>query len=338
VPNAPNVLRWDGSPGHYEVYYLTLTDPRSGVGVWVRYTMTAPLAGAGDAPSAALWFVVTDPRPGYPPVVARKATVPIDRLAARADPFELRVADALLANDRMAGAFDDVAWDLRWTPSGRHYGHVHPVLQRLGLAETVLELPHADLSIEGTVAFAGERLELAGARGAQAHIWGAKHARSWAWVHCNDLRTADGRATPGAFIDAVSVTATRAGREFGPVTPVVGRLAGRDFASISPVRVLRNWSSYALTGWRFEGADRTRKLIVEVDADRDQLAGVTYRDPDGESAYCYNTETASIRLHLYERAPRVGGWAHASTLHARGAAHFEYAQRTPIPDMELHLR
>ena len=338
MPNAPNVLRWDGGPGHYEVYYLTLTDERSGVGVWVRYTMTAPLPDAGETPSAALWFVVTDPRSGHPPVVARKATVAIERLAARADPFELRVAEALLRDDRMAGGFEDVAWDLRWTPSGRHYGHVHPLLQRLGLAETVLELPHADLSIDGGVEFAGERLELAGAHGGQAHIWGAKHARSWAWVHCNDLRTTDGRPAPGAFIDAVSVTATRAGREFGPATPVVGRLAGRDFASISPVRVLRNWSTYALTGWRFEAADRARKLIVEVDADRDRLAGVTYRDPDGEYAYCYNTETASIRLHLYERAPRVGGWAHASTLHSDGAAHFEYAQRTPVPDLELHLR
>ncbi len=339
MPNAPNVLRWDGSPGHYEVYYLTLTDARSGVGVWIRYTMTAPLADAGEPPSASLWFVVTDPRTGRAPVLARKATVPIDRLDCPGR--SVRTARRRRAAERT------IAWPARsrtWPGicagrrPGAHYGHVHPVLQRLGLAETVLELPHADLSIEGTVDFAGERLELAGARGGQAHIWGAKHARSWAWVHCNDLRTADGRAAPGAFVDAVSVTATRAGRAFGPVTPVVGRLAGRDFASISPVRVLRNWSSYALTGWRFEAADRTRKLIVEVDADRERLAGVTYRDPDGEYAYCYNTETASIRLHLYERAPRVGGWAYASTLHSHGGAHFEYAQRTPIPDQELHLR
>jgi len=337
VPNAPNALRWDGSAGHYEVYYLTLTDARSGVGVWIRYTMVAPLPATGEPAAAALWFVVTDPRAGRPPVLARKTTLPIDRLHARADPFELRAGDATLTDGRMTGALDDVAWDLRWTPSGRRYGHVHPLLERLGAADTVLELPHADLSIEGWVQWGGERLELAGARGGQAHLWGSKHARSWAWVHCNDLRTAGDEPAGDAFIDAVSVSTTRAGREFGPVTPVVGRFAGRDFRSISPLRVLRNRSRYSPAGWRFEAAGRTRKVIVEVDADRERLAGVTYRDPDGEFAYCYNTETASIRLHLYERARRVGGWGPAGALHADGRAHFEYGQRTPVPGLELHL-
>ena len=43
---SANVLQWDGSPGHYEVYYLSATDPRSGLGLWVRYTMLAPLHAA----------------------------------------------------------------------------------------------------------------------------------------------------------------------------------------------------------------------------------------------------------------------------------------------------
>jgi hypothetical protein len=157
-------------------------------------------------------------------------------------------------------------------------------------------------------------------------------------VHCNDLVSVGGEPAPGAFVDAVSVRTRRFGREAGPFTPVVGRLAGEDFCSVSPLRVVANWSSYALTGWRFEAIAGARKLIAEVDAARDQLVGVTYHDPDGEPAYCYNTETASIRLHLYERAPRVGGWAHAASWQAGGRAHFEYAQRTPVPGLELHLR
>ena len=38
------------------------------------------------------------------------------------------------------------------------------------------------------------RVELAGARGAQAHLWGARHANSWGWAHAADLETLGGHA------------------------------------------------------------------------------------------------------------------------------------------------
>ena len=330
-----NALRWDGQPGHYEVYYLTVTEPESGVGVWIRYTMLAPLASAGEPATASLWVLAMDPRPDRQPTFGRKATVPIDRMESVAEPFELVIDGARLRDDGMSGAFEDVAWDLRWAPTDHGYEHVHPALQRLGVAKTVLVLPHADLAVDGTITLGDERLELNNARGGQAHLWGSKHASSWAWVHCNDFSHADGTPAPGAFVDGVSVIVPRFGRETGPSTPVVARVGERDFTSTSPLRVVGNDSTFALTGWRFEAVDGDRKLIGEVDADRDQLAGVTYHDPDGELAYCYNSETASMRLHVFERAHQVGGWAHVMTLYAAGRAHFEYAQRTPLAELQL---
>ena len=66
---SANAFRWNGRPGHYEVYYLTITDPGTGVGIWIRYTMVAPIAPAGDdagqsEATCALWFLAMDPRPG----------------------------------------------------------------------------------------------------------------------------------------------------------------------------------------------------------------------------------------------------------------------------------
>lgn len=341
-----NALRWDGQPGHYEVYYLTVTEPQSGVGVWIRYTMVAPLAASGAAATASLWLLAMDPRPGRPSTFGRKATVPVSEMHASADPFTLTIDAARLDDGGMSGAFEDVAWDLRWTATDHGYQHVHPALQRLGVAKTVLVLPHADLVIDGTItlgdgqlelrgARGDEQLELRGARGGQAHLWGSKHANSWAWVHCNDFARANGTRADGAFVDGVSVFVPRFGREVGPSTPVVARVNERDFTSVSPLRVIGNDSTFTLTGWRFAAVDGDRKLIGEVDADREQLAGVTYHDPDGEEAYCYNSETASMRLHVFERARKVGGWAHLETLYAPGRAHYEYAQRTPIPDLNL---
>jgi hypothetical protein len=238
----------------------------------------------------------------------------------------------------MRGALGDAAWDLRWTPSDRAYAPVNPLLHRVGLASTAFVVPHADLSVDGSLTVGGERLELSEARGAQAHVWGSKHARSWAWLHCNDLQTLGGEPVPGTFVEGVSATVPRLGREIGPNTPFVARIGGKEFNSTSPPRLLANRSSYALTGWRFEAVDGGRKLIGEVDASRDQLAGVTYHDPDGEPAYCYNSETATLHLHVYERARQVGAWAHRQTLVAPGRAHFEYAQRSPVPDIELVIR
>jgi len=37
-------------------------------------------------------------------------------------------------------------------------------------------------------------------------------------------------------------------------------------------------------------------VLGEVDAPRGSLVGATYHDPDGETAYCDNTEVASARI------------------------------------------
>jgi hypothetical protein len=325
----PNALRWNRQPGHYEVYYLTLTDPISGVGAWIRYTMVAPVHGSEPA-TASLWFLTMEPRVG---VFGRKASFPIEELGETADPFELRIATATLTDASMAGQFEDVSWDLRWAPTERAYETVHAALRPV--ASTILVLPHAAIEVDGHIGYGGRRLELAGARGGQAHLWGSKHASSWAWAHCNDFVTDRGEPADDVFVDGVSVFVSRFGREVGPNTPVVGRIDGQDFRSTSPLRVLRNSSTFELQSWRFEAVGGDRRLVGEVNAERDQLAGVTYHDPDGELAYCYNSETASMGLELYERSGRLGQWRHSRTLRADGRAHFEYAQRSPIPDIEL---
>jgi hypothetical protein len=328
-----NVLQWDGGPEHYEVYYLSLTDARSATGLWIRYTMRSPMTGAGEC---SLWFMAMD-RDGSR--LARRATYPIAELVAERDPFRLTLAGADLSDRGMAGRFEDVAWELSWVPSLPAAEHVDRLLRRAGIAKTILVLSHPDLAVSGTVHFAGRELVLDGARGAQAHLWGSKHASRWTWAHANDLRTPEGEPRPGAYLDGVSVYVPRLGRQLGPSTPLVGRFRGDDFRSTSPLRVTRNASRFGLTTWRFEARDGKRKVVGQVDAPRSSLVGVTYHDPDGDLAYCYNSEVASMRLNLSDRASRRrSGWVMRETLVADGTAHFEYAQRAPVDGVELLVR
>ena len=68
---------------------------------------------------------------------------------------------------------------------------------------------------------------------------------------------------------------------------------------MSPLRVMRNASRFGLTTWRVEARDGARRALIDVEAQRDALAGVTYTDPDGEHAYCYNSETASMQVRVW---------------------------------------
>jgi hypothetical protein len=329
-----NELRWDGGPGHYEVYYLTLTDSESGAGAWIRYTMLAPLTGEA---TCSLWFSAMDPRAGR--VFARKETHPIAALSGgRAGPFELTLAGATLTDHSMQGSCEQAEWDLRWEPRLPGAEHVHPMLARAGVAKTVLTLPHPDVEVTGTLTVAGRPLTLSGARGGQAHLWGSKHASRWAWAHCNDFRSTDGEPRPDTYIDGVSVFVPRFGREVGPSTPVVGRFLGEDFRSIAPGRILANRSRFALDRWHLETRDGSRRIVADVDAPRELLVGVTYTDPDGEQAYCYNSEVCSMRVHVWDHTSRGRfGWILRETLVAEGTTHFEYAQRQPLADQRIHL-
>jgi hypothetical protein len=294
--------------------------------------MRAPLDGQ---PECALWFMAMD-REGLH--VARKATRPIEELTAQHEPFHLTLAGADLSDRGMAGEVDDAAWELSWEPSLPAVEHVHPLIRRTGIAQTLLTLVHPDLAISGTVRFGDRRLELDGARGGQAHLWGSKHAARWAWAHANDLRGIDGKRRPGAYVDGVSVYVPRFGRELGPSTPVVGRFGGRDFRATDPIGVVRTSSRFDLTSWRFEARDGHRRVVGEVDTPRESLVGVAYHDPDGDPAYCYNSEVASIRLFVWDRTARGRfGWTLRDTLVADGTTHFEYAQRQPVDGVPLLL-
>jgi hypothetical protein len=56
-----NLMRWDRrASGFMEVWYVTLNHRDSGIGLWLRYTITAPRAKVRP-PYCELWGFVFDP-------------------------------------------------------------------------------------------------------------------------------------------------------------------------------------------------------------------------------------------------------------------------------------
>lgn len=328
-----NTLRWDGRPGHYEVWFITLADRGSGAGIWLRFAIHAPLEGPADC---SLWFAaMSHDGERY----GARERFAIERLNAASAPFRLSLAGAELSDLGSTGAFGDIAWELRWEPGPDTGLPVHPLVERARLAKTMLVIPQPRLAIEGSVGWGGRRLELRGAHGAQAHLWGARHASRWGWAHAADLQAqATGEPSAGDWIDAISVTTPRLGCEIGPSSAVVGRLLGEPFAATGPLQVVRSRAQCALTSYRVRAQDGARRLDIDVSTPREALVGVVYEDPDGERLHCWNSEIASLRCQVRDRSSgRPGSWRLRETLSAPGRACFEYAQRSAIPGMTTHI-
>ena len=340
-PSEPdNVRRWDGkSPGHHEVWFLTLSHRASATGTWIRYTLEAPLAG--DA-RAELWFAHFDARrPDR--TFGFHRVFPIAELVAEADPFAVSIAGAILRHDRargeLAGAGHRAAWDLSWRPAPRTHRHLPAIFYRsLGgrgsLADSAVLSPNLDVAMHGFIEVDGRRLELDGEPGGQSHIWGRKRAHAWAWGRATAFE-----AQPGAALECLTGWVSRGGRVAPPATVASLYLDGEEL-HFNRLRSLPLNRGRAGTGfYRFSAAAPTARVDGEFSCRPEDMLMARYEDPDGEPLFCANTEVGDLRVTVFRRAHPLARWREARVLHAPRTAHFEVAGRERDPAIgKLHTR
>jgi hypothetical protein len=326
---ADNLLTWDGrQTGHYEVYYLTCNHLESRTGYWIRYTLEAPLLGHGQ-PYAQLWFAffdARDPSKGF----ALNQRFPIDRFRAERAPFALHIGDALLGHDRMRGAIagdgHSARWDLGWLPATATHRHLPDLIYKTSFADTRVLSPNLDVPIRGTVIVDGRSFTFEGDPGGQTHLWGRKHAHSWAWAHCNAFE-----GQRGAALETLSVRLKRRGVVLPPLTLVSLYLDGEAHLLNGFEHTLVNRARFGTAHYHFVARGAEVRIRGEYACRPEDMVLTEYADPDGEASFCANTEVANLHLTVERRSRIWKRWHEQARLVAPQTAHFEVAGREPDP-------
>src|SRR4051794_27418330 len=158
--------RWHGQRGRLEVWYATLTDPRSGAGFWVHHELVAPRDGG--PPRRHGWAVAF--LPDAAPQAARFAG---DAAAGPGPGLALSAAGGAVVRDgALQGEAGELRWDLRYDDRAAPPLHTFP---RLAWRRELLPAAHAvaapSARFSGTFTAGGRTVDLEGAPGAGARLY-----------------------------------------------------------------------------------------------------------------------------------------------------------------------
>lgn len=307
--------------GTYEVWYVTVTQPESRRGFWLRYTTSNPLPGTGHEPHAAVWAAVFD-RDSPARNRAYKAAHPLS--AARyAEPFAVQVAESRLdlrgCRGEVTGPEGGMRWDLSWTSHAEPF--LIPDLRWLKLVSAANFGAQPALEVSGTIEVDGEQFRLDRAPGGQQHTWGRRHALEWNWGF------AGGIAGRGTFVDGVS-TRVRGPGGVALTGTAVGVTLGRHRVALNSLpAMLRQGAAISPAGWDATVSRGGLTAEVSIRPRREDLLGVTYADPAGGNRVCYHTEVADLEVTLSE------GGREVAAARLEGAAAFEYASEHALPGL-----
>ncbi|WP_433468818.1 hypothetical protein [Spirillospora sp. CA-128828] len=307
---GPLRSRWRGQAGRLEVWYTTLTDPATGTGVWIHHELVAPDEGEARAHGWATVFP-----PGETPVFARFGP----HEWSRPEDGVFAAGPVAQTGERLTGTAGAITWDLREAGGGRPLYTFPRWAWKSELLPAAQIVPKPDAVYDGVVRFGDRILELDGARGASARIYGHGNARRWAWLHA-DLGGGD-------VCEIVAAVSTRPGMNRLPPLPLLRlRVDGEDLPSGDPLlAALRLRAGIGLPSWTVHGRVGDRRIHVRVTLPPGETVSVDYTDPDGAPAVCHNSERADVRMVLARRAGR--GWETEREWRLDGTGHAEVGLR-----------
>ena len=307
-PAALAARRWDGRPGRLEVWYDTFTDPATGAGFWLHHEVVAP-DDPGQPVQAHGWAAAFPP--DGPPVWERFGP------GAPGEGPGFEAGGVVSGETARTGEAGEITWDLEVAGGGPPLWTFPAATWRREVLPGAQIVPRPAARYRGTVTVGDHPYRLDGVPGATARIYGHGNAERWGWLHA-DLGDGD-------VLEIVAATPRRPGLDRLPPLPMVRlRLGGRDWPS-SPWSALAFHARLGLPTWTVSGRWGRRRLQVTVTQPADRCVRVGYRDPDGATATCTNTERARARVLVERRTPTA--WAVEGEWDLDGKAHAEIGSR-----------
>jgi hypothetical protein len=227
------------------------------------------------------------------------------------------VADSAIGDGWLQGKAGSLAWDVRYADASPPVYTFPKSAWDRELLPAAQVVPAPSARFEGRATVGEHTMELSQAHGALAHIYGQGNAHRWGWLHA-DLGDGD-------VCEIVAAVSRRPGLRRLPPAPFVQlRTRGRDWPANPLAATPAFRSRLGLPEWTVSGTWGRRRLRVAVTQRPEASVSLDYRDPDGATATCTNSERADAEI-VVERWS--GRWRPEGYWSLQGTAHAEIGTR-----------
>jgi len=318
--HSTDCVRWKPGRrgGHVESFFLKANNPRRPEqAFWLKFTILDP--GSGTEAVAEVWAIRLPSRGG--PHQAAKATYPSSGCRLTGDKLDLQVGKCVLQAGRTRGIVGDgeeqICWDLEFDYQDQEvmHGLPHRWMYEASFPRNKVYTSCPSTRFRGTISRGDDRWEVSDWPGMLGHNWGAAHNPSYHWAQCNLFEDAD------CVFEGYSAR-LKLGPWLSPwLTGAVVRFEGTELRFNSVSGALNRSVRAELFSWSFTAQQAGWRLSWQVEAAREDFAGLTYINPGGDENYCLNSKIATCTLQLQRR--EQGTWKDVADLIGRHSCAYE---------------
>ena len=292
-------LRFDDKQkkGHYESYFLRANHPTKKQALWLRYTIFSS-ANKNEVVLAELWgaFFNNDS------VIAIQQDIALTECDFTNTKEHLKISNSFLklahqsvghAKGEVRDAVNHMSWHLQYKGDQQ----VLPLLpekyyqRALPKAKALVSLPNA--LFKGTIIVNGQSIEIDNWRGSENHNWGSQHTDEYAWGQVCGFDN-----NPDSFLEC-STARVKLGPIWSPwLNLAVLRVGQEEYRFNGMWQAIKNTGHYQYFNWDMQCKNKDFTLKIAMHTDRQNVAGLNYRNPPGGSHTCLNSKVASVDVVL----------------------------------------
>ena len=328
--------------GLYEVYFIVLHNEKRKESYWIRYTLLCNKKSKNEflnlnnsaSGGGVLWFGCFHKFNSQGTFMVKKhfQLSEVKGSYTKDDDYIfISIANAFLSLNKATGEFTTksdkhFSWEITFSNVQQPYNIVPEIAKTLKISNTMNKATFPYCEISGTIEIDGEAIEIEKNQGIQYHTYADSYSLPWEWFSCYTIPE-----WPRGYID-FSYKVNKGILEINDGKASLTVWNKNFLKKLLTSKKLKR--DHSITSLLFQIENKGIIISGTIQVSKEDLLGVEYKGPTGETFYCYNSEIADGSFKIVKQV-KANKMQETIEFYIQGTIAFETTYKKPIDGIKF---